>query len=76
MKWITFFHQVYFCISELGKAKLKSISMADPFCPSNRREGETGIPEKDKTGLWGGKATSEQEKCKQEAANMLGKQER
>ncbi|KAI4532681.1 hypothetical protein MG293_017089 [Ovis ammon polii] len=30
---------------------------------AKRREGETGIPEKDKTGLWGGKATSEQEKC-------------
>ena len=50
MKWITFFHQVYFCISELGKAKLKSISMAGPFCPTSRKEGETGIPENTKRG--------------------------
>lgn len=50
MKWITFFHQVYVCISELGKAKLKSISMGDPLCPTSRRERETGIPEKTKRG--------------------------
>lgn len=44
MKLIPFFHQIDFYISELGKDKLKSISVADPL--SSARGKETSIPEK------------------------------
>ena len=49
MKLIIFFHQIYFYISELGKDKLKSISMADPL--SSARGKETSIPEKSRWGF-------------------------